>query len=293
MWVLRALPSTLLNRLAAPAAQMWHQPQPSADTAGGATLAGLAAFARPLPVPPIDPSTAARAKRVQSTSTAPPRSEPQCATRTAAGVREAAREYARERSREREQNTAARAHRTAVLAPLRNGYVRPPAALQPQANKQLDRIARQRRASGSLVPGAIGTMASAAAIRLDAAATFIQALVRGWCGRQLSKEERAKVVARAEALRERAAAMRAHAALPAEDDAAAIAARWIMAARWIDAERTQAAWEAADAQAAVAARAPVANVAGWTVALNSDPLTSGSPASAMHVWTNGQWPTQG
>ena len=101
------------------------------------------------------------------------------------------------------------------------------------------------------------------------------------------------MVARAEALRERAAAMRAHAALPAEDDAAAIAARWIMAARWIDAERTQAAWEAADAQAAVAARAPVATVAGWTVSLNSDPLTSGSPASAMHVWTNGQWPTQG
>ena len=293
MWVLRALPSTLLNRLAAPAAQMWHQPQPSADTAGGATLAGLAAFARPLPVPPIDPSTAARAKRVQSTSTAPPRSEPQCATRTAAGVREAAREYAQERSREREQNTAARAHRTAVLAPLRNGYVRPPAALQPQANKQLDRIARQRRASGSLVPGAIGAMASAAAIRLDAGATFIQALVRGWRGRQLSREERAKVVARAEALRERAAAMRAHAALPAVDDDAAIAARWIMAARWIDPEGTQAAWEAADARAAVAARAPASGVAGWTVTQNSDPLTSGSPASAMHVWTNGQWPTQG
>jgi hypothetical protein len=271
---------------------MWQQHQPSADSAGGATLAGLAAFARPLPVPPIDPSTAARAKRVQSTaSTTPPQSAHQCATRTTAGVREAAREYARERSRKREQNTAARAHRAAVLAPIRNGYVRPPPALKPQANKQLDRIARQRRASGSLVPGAIGTMASAAAVRLDAAATFIQALVRGWSGRQLSKEEKAKVVARAEALRERAVAMRAHAALPAEDDPAAIAARWIMAARWIDAEHTQAAWEAADARAAVAARAPARGVAGWTVALNSDPLTSGSPASAMHVWTNGQWPT--
>ena len=101
------------------------------------------------------------------------------------------------------------------------------------------------------------------------------------------------MVARAEALRERAAAMRAHAALPAVDDDAAIAARWIMAARWIDPEGTQAAWEAADARAAVAARAPASGVAGWTVTQNSDPLTSGSPASAMHVWTNGQWPTQG
>ena len=45
--------------------------------------------------------------------------------------------------------------------------------------------------------------------------------------------------------------------------------------------------------AAVAARAPVAGIAGWTVALNSDPLTSGSPASATHAWTNTQWPTQG
>ena len=274
--------------------RMWQQPQPSADAPGGATLAGLAAFARPLPVPPIDPLTAARAKRVQSTSAAPLQRMPQqCATRTSAGVREAAREYARERAREREQNTAARAHRAAVLAPIRNGYVRRAAPLEPQANKQLDRIARQRRASGSLVPGAIGTMASAAAIRLDAAATFVQALVRGWYGRQLSKAERAKVAARAEALRERAAAMRALTARPAEDDPAAIAARWLMAARWVEPGRTRTAWEAADAQAAVAARAPVAGIAGWTVALNSDPLTSGSPASATHVWTNTQWPTQG
>ena len=273
---------------------MWQQPQPSADAPGGATLAGLAAFARPLPVPPIDPVTAARAKkRVQSTSATPLQRMPQCATRTSAGVREAAREYARERAREREQNTAALARRAAVLASLRNGHVRRPAPLEPQANKQLDRIARQRRRSGSLVPGAVGAMASAAAIRLDAAATFIQALVRGWYGRQLCRAERAKVAARAEALRERAAGMRALAGRPAEHDPAAIAARWLMAARWVEPERTRAAWEAADAQAAVAARAPVAGIAGWTVALNSDPLTSGSPASATHVWTNTQWPTQG
>ena len=284
---------------------MWQQPQPSADAPGGATLAGLAAFARPLPVPPIDPVTAARAKRVQSTNATPLQRMPQCATRgiayawrptppgSSAGLREAAREYARERAREREQNTAALARRAAVLASLRNGYVRRPAPLEPQANKQLDRIARQRRRSGSLVPGAVGAMASAAAIRLDAAATFIQALVRGWYGRQLCRAERAKVAARAEALRERAAAMRALAGRPAEHDPAAIAARWLMAARWVEPERTRAAWEAADAQAAVAARAPVAGIAGWTVALNSDPLTSGSPASATHVWTNTQWPTQG
>lgn len=272
---------------------MWQQAQPSADAPGGATLAGLAAFARPLPVPPIDPVTAARAKRVQSISATPLQRMPQCTTRTSAGMREAACEYARERAREREQNTAARAHRAAVLDPLQKRYVRPPAPLEPQANKQLDRIARQRRASGSLVPGAVGAMASAAAIRLDAAATFIQALVRGWYGRQLSRAERAKVAARAAALRERAAAMRALAARPAEDDPAAIAARWLMAARWVEPERTRAAWEAAEAQAAVAARAPVAGIAGWTVALNSDPLTSGSPASATHVWTNTQWPTQG
>ena len=257
---------------------MWQQEQPSADSAGGATLAGLAAFARPLPVPPIDPSTAARAKRVQSTSTAPPQSAPQCATRTAAGVREAAREYARERSRERERDSARHAHRTAVLAPLRNGYVRPPPALKSQANA-----------------------IAAAVMRLDAAATFIQALARGRRGRQLTKEERAKVVARAEALHACAvacsSAMTAHAAAAPPgadpstsgggDGAGTIAAP--IAAHWIDSERTHAAWDAANARAVVAARAPVSGVAGWTV----DLPTSGGPISAVLVWTNVQWPTQG
>ena len=72
------------------------------------------------------------------------------------------------------------------------------------------------------------------------------------------------------------------------DEIAFVQMNGFVAALW-----SRAAWEAADAQAAVAARAPVAGIAGWTVALNSDPLTSGSPASATHVWTNTQWPTQG
>ena len=239
---------------------------------GVATLAGLAAFAKPLPVPPIDPST----RKKRTVRSAPPQC--QIPINMPGGAREAAREYARERSRERERDSARHAHRTAVLAPLRNGYVRPPPALKSQANA-----------------------IAAAVMRLDAAATFIQALARGRRGRQLTKEERAKVVARAEALHACAvacsSAMTAHAAAAPPgadpstsgggDGAGTIAAP--IAAHWIDSERTHAAWDAANARAVVAARAPVSGVAGWTV----DLPTSGGPISAVLVWTNVQWPTQG
>ena len=247
----------------------------------GATLAGLAAFAKPLPVPPIDPSAR---KRLQSASSPPPQRLIPTTMRTPGrSLRDAAREYAQERSLERERNCTRHDLRAAVLAPLRNNYVQPPAKVRPptkvrppakvKPQSKLPRIAGQRRAIAGA--DAVETVASPAATRHGAAATLIQALARGQRGRQLTKEKRAKVVAGAEAFRTRAATPAAPTALAA--------------AHWVDSERTQAAWTAANAQALVAARAPVSGVAGWTV----DLLTTRSPTSATLVWTNGQWPTQG
>ena len=281
----------------------------------GATCAGLASFAKPLPVPPIDPSTASRAKRQ------PLRQQPaevqaiaSCSLRakaaTRAEQRAAAVEFARERTHHRESDWSRNVQRQAIIESI----VKPG---QPVVKSQatLQREAREQRVQKA----AVAAMAASAARRMEAAAMFLQALQRGRVARQGTKEEQAKACT--DNLRRRSVACRAVAEAAAAaagptgagqqgatschhgsdapgqpEDATALAGDGggtsaSGAVGWLEAERTQAAWAAATPTpppiGTAAARAPLAHVAGWTLQATHLP---GNPAAATTVvWTSAQW----
>ena len=284
--------------------------------ADGAAAAGAAATAVAAPTATAAAATEQRRWRVPTRVGAASlggRDPTRATACTSALRRDAANDYAQERAAQRAKDAEAAARRERVIESLKRELKAPrpppsPPKKKPETRQErLKRERAQRRAAASVV-AKMAARCNTEAVKLEAAATLLQALHRG--RRSRGQPEAAEAQKRIDALRERAAACRAAAATADEaatygqgeielaptgvgwsawpasadpaDPVAAVAPSGTPM-HWQAIEQTQAAWAASADPGALVKPTPPPPLAGWSVQPDS------KDADGVTVWVSAQW----